>query len=277
MSKEYHQSVYAPPKGAADLLLIRHGRTEAAREGELFAEKDGHGDPALHPEGERQAILVGERLKDDAISAIYVTKLRRTHQTAAPLAAHLGLTPVEDPDLHEVHLGHWDRGEYRIRAAEGAPEFMRAAELQEWGEIPGAETTEALHARVRRSLWGYASDEALDNEALIREQYRGIRPAPGYPACPDHTEKRTLFDLLDAPEHTGVTLTESCAMWPASAVSGLYFAHPEAAYFGIGRIGPDQVADYAERKGMKIAEVEAWLQPSLSYTPDKSSADRKIA
>lgn len=167
MSKEYHQSVYAPPKGAADLLLIRHGRTEAAREGELFAEKDGHGDPALHPEGERQAILVGERLKDDAISAIYVTKLRRTHQTAAPLAAHLGLTPVEDPDLHEVHLGHWDRGEYRIRAAEGAPEFMRAAELQEWGEIPGAETTEALHARVRRGLLRIAAAHPDERVAVV--------------------------------------------------------------------------------------------------------------
>ncbi|QFT92087.1 Methionine synthase [Roseovarius sp. THAF9] len=149
--------------------------------------------------------------------------------------------------------------------------------VQALGDRIAEAFAEALHARVRRSLWGYAADETLDNEALIREQYRGIRPAPGYPANPDHTEKRTLFDLLDAPEHTGVTLTESCAMWPASAVSGLYFAHPDSAYFGIGRIGPDQVADYAERKGMKIAEVEAWLQPSLSYTPDKSSADRKIA
>jgi 5-methyltetrahydrofolate--homocysteine methyltransferase len=130
---------------------------------------------------------------------------------------------------------------------------------------------------VRRSLWGYAPDERLDNAALIREQYRGIRPAPGYPACPDHTEKHTLFDLLDAPAHTGVNLTESCAMWPAAAVSGLYFAHPEARYFGIGRIGPDQVSDYAARKGMEIAEVEAWLAPSLAYRPDKSSADRKIA
>ncbi len=149
--------------------------------------------------------------------------------------------------------------------------------VQALGDRIAEAFAEALHARVRRSLWGYAADETLDNEALIREQYRGIRPAPGYPANPDHTEKRTLFDLLDSPKHTGVTLTESCAMWPASAVSGLYFAHPDSAYFGIGRIGPDQVADYAERKGMEIAEVEAWLQPSLAYTPDKSSADRKIA
>jgi 5-methyltetrahydrofolate--homocysteine methyltransferase len=126
---------------------------------------------------------------------------------------------------------------------------------------------EAMHARVRREIWGYAPDEALTNEQLIREDYRGIRPAPGYPACPDHTEKRTLFDLLDAPRTTGLTLTESCAMWPAAAVSGLYFAHPDAAYFGVGRIGRDQVEDYAARKGMALAEAEAWLAPNLAYTP----------
>ncbi|WP_397544381.1 methionine synthase [Roseovarius salis] len=146
--------------------------------------------------------------------------------------------------------------------------------VQALGDRLAEAFAEALHARVRRSLWGYAPDEALDNAALIREQYRGIRPAPGYPACPDHTEKRTLFDLLDATAHTGVRLTESCAMWPAAAVSGLYFAHPDAAYFGIGRIGPDQVADYAERKGMNIAEVEAWLAPSLAYRPDKPAQRR---
>lgn len=149
--------------------------------------------------------------------------------------------------------------------------------VQALGDRLAEAFAEALHARVRRSLWGYAPGEELDNTGLIREQYRGIRPAPGYPACPDHTEKRTLFDLLDAPAHTGLELTDSCAMWPASAVSGFYFSHPEARYFGIGRIGPDQVSDYAARKGMEIAEVESWLAPSLAYRPDKSSADRKIA
>ena len=152
MTREYHQTTYSPPAGAADLLLVRHGRTEAARPGQSFPLVDGHGDPALHPEGERQAVLVGERLKSDPLAAIYVTKLRRTHQTAAPLAAHLGMSPVVDPDLHEVHLGDWDGGEYRIKAAEGAPEFERAGRLQEWGEIPGAETTAGLHGRVRRGL-----------------------------------------------------------------------------------------------------------------------------
>lgn len=146
--------------------------------------------------------------------------------------------------------------------------------VQALGDRLAEAFAEALHARVRKSLWAYAPDEALDNEALIREKYRGIRPAPGYPANPDHTEKRTLFDLLDAPTHTGLRLTESCAMWPAAAVSGLYFAHPDSAYFGIGRIGPDQVADYAQRKGMEIAEVERWLAPNLGYTPDRGAATR---
>lgn len=152
MAQEYRQHVYSPPPGAADLFLIRHGESEAARPGTSFPLKDGHGDPALHPVGERQALAVGERLKAVPLDALYVTTLRRTHQTAAPLAAHQGLTPIVEPDLREVFLGDWDGGEYRIRAAEGHPAFQRALEFQEWGEIPGAETTSALHARVRRAL-----------------------------------------------------------------------------------------------------------------------------
>ena len=109
---------------------------------------------------------------------------------------------------------------------------------------------ERLHERVRREFWGYARTESLDNLALIRESYQGIRPAPGYPACPDHTEKRTLFELLDAERRTGISLTETFAMTPSAAVSGYYFWHPDARYFGVGRIGRDQVEDYAARKGM---------------------------
>ncbi len=124
---------------------------------------------------------------------------------------------------------------------------------------------ERLHEKVRRELWGYAPNEQLDNQALIREQYQGIRPAPGYPACPDHTEKRTLFDLLDAEKLSGVELTESYAMHPASAVAGWYFSHPEAKYFGVGKIEQDQVEEYAERKGVHVREAERWLAPILNY------------
>ena len=128
---------------------------------------------------------------------------------------------------------------------------------------------EALHAKVRRELWGYAPGETLSNEQLIAEDYAGIRPAPGYPAQPDHTEKRALFKLLDAEKATGLKLTESCAMWPAAAVSGLYFSHPESRYFGVGKIGRDQVQDYAARKGWSMDEAERWLGPILNYDPKR--------
>ncbi|HYA37536.1 MAG TPA: methionine synthase [Candidatus Methylomirabilis sp.] len=126
---------------------------------------------------------------------------------------------------------------------------------------------ERLHQRVRKEFWGYAAGEKLDNEALIQEQYRGIRPAPGYPACPDHTEKALLFDLIDATRNTGVRLTESFAMWPAAAVSGFYFSHPESKYFAVGSLGKDQIENYARRKGMDVATVERWLSPNLGYEP----------
>ena len=124
---------------------------------------------------------------------------------------------------------------------------------------------EVMHKRVREEYWAYAQPEALDSEALIREEYRGIRPAPGYPACPDHTEKETLFRLLDAPRTTSITLTESFAMLPAASVSGYYFSHPQSSYFGIGRIDRDQVADYAQRKGLDLQTAERWLAPNLAY------------
>ncbi len=124
---------------------------------------------------------------------------------------------------------------------------------------------ELMHRRVRREFWGYAPDEALDNDALIREKYQGIRPAPGYPACPDHTEKATLFELLEATKHTGITLTESYAMFPTAAVSGWYFSHPEARYFGIPKVDQDQIHSYAVRKGMPVPEVEKWLGAYLGY------------
>ena len=122
---------------------------------------------------------------------------------------------------------------------------------------------EYMHERVRKDYWGFAPEETLDNEALIRESYQGIRPAPGYPACPEHTEKGLLWDLLDVENNIGMELTSSYAMWPGAAVSGFYFAHPDSKYFAVAKIDHDQVTDYAERKGMTQQEAERWLSPNL--------------
>jgi 5-methyltetrahydrofolate--homocysteine methyltransferase len=131
---------------------------------------------------------------------------------------------------------------------------------------------ERMHERVRREFWGYAAQERLDAAGLIDEKYRGIRPAPGYPACPDHTEKATLWQLLDAQRSAGIRLTESYAMFPTAAVSGVYFSHPQAHYFGVGQIDRDQVASYAQRKGWTLADAERWLAPNLGYEPDAGDA-----
>jgi len=136
---------------------------------------------------------------------------------------------------------------------------------------------ELMHRRVRREFWGYAADETLDTEAIIREEYRGIRPAPGYPACPEHTEKRTLWELLDAEANAGIALTESCAMSPGAAVSGYYFSHPESRYFGVSDIGRDQAQDYAERKGWTLQEAEKWLSPNLVYDPEEPGGNGLMA
>ena len=125
--------------------------------------------------------------------------------------------------------------------------------------------TEYMHHKVRTAYWGYSPHESIDNEGLIQEQYQGIRPAPGYPACPDHTHKETLFKLLNATENIGVSLTESLAMYPAASVSGLYFSHPQSKYFGLGKIQKDQITSLAQRKGTSVEVEEKWLAPNLAY------------
>ncbi len=125
---------------------------------------------------------------------------------------------------------------------------------------------EWLHQQVRQNEWGYAAAEELDNDALIREEYQGIRPALGYPASPDHTEKDTLWQLLEVEQNIGLRLTESKAMVPTAAVSGLYLSHPDSRYFAVGKLDKDQIQDYAQRKGLSLAEVERWLEPNLGYT-----------
>ena len=155
--------------------------------------------------------------------------------------------------------------EVRAKTFEDAHDDYNAILVKALGDRFAEAFAERMHEKVRTELWGYADEEVLSNEQLISEEYQGIRPAPGYPACPDHTEKPLLWQVLEAESKTGVILTESCAMYPASSVSGLYFAHPEARYFGVGKIEQDQVADYAERKGMALKEAERWLASSLNY------------
>ena len=135
---------------------------------------------------------------------------------------------------------------------------------------------ELMHKKVRTEYWGYSKDEDLDNESLIREKYQGVRPAPGYPGCPDHTEKITLFELLNCEEQTGIMLTENLAMYPASSVSGMYYSHPDSKYFGLGKIGRDQVVDIARRKNMPLQELERWLGPNLNYEPGEVEAQKEI-
>ncbi len=125
-----------------------------------------------------------------------------------------------------------------------------------------------MHQRVRTEFWGYAAGEALDAEALIGEKYRGIRPAPGYPACPEHSEKSTLFAMLDAPGNAGMSITDHFAMLPAASVSGWYFSHPRSQYFVVGRVSKEQVADYARRKGVSLQQAERWLASNLDYDPE---------
>ena len=158
--------------------------------------------------------------------------------------------------------------EQKLREFEQDHDDYRAIMLKALADRLAEALAERLHQRVRKEFWGYQAEEDLDNDALIAGKYRGIRPAPGYPACPDHTEKPVIWDLLRVEENTGIRLTENYAMHPAAAVSGLYFSHPAARYFGLGKINRDQVADYAVRKGMELRQAERWLSPNLGYDPD---------
>ena len=160
-------------------------------------------------------------------------------------------------------------GDELVRRFEQEHDDYNAIMVQALGDRLSEAFAELMHARVRKEFWGYAADEDLNNEALIREEYHGIRPAPGYPACPEHTEKGILWDLLDAEKNSGIKLTESYAMSPGSAVSGFYFSHPASRYFGVGQIGREQASDYASRKGMSLEEAEKWLAPNLTYDPER--------
>ena len=161
---------------------------------------------------------------------------------------------------------------HTARTAEAAHDDYSSIMLKALADRLAEALAERMHARVRRELWGYAPHEELDGDALIRDEYVGIRPAPGYPACPDHTEKATLWRMLEPERAAGISLTESYAMFPTAAVSGFYFSHPKAHYFAVGKIDRDQVVSYAKRKGVSVSEMERWLAPNLGYDPDEERA-----
>ena len=159
-----------------------------------------------------------------------------------------------------------------VDAAQADHDDYRAILLKAVADRLAEAFAEYLHEQVRRDVWAYETGPAHDNDALIAEAYRGIRPAPGYPAQPDHTEKETIWRLLDVEEATGITLTEHLAMHPAASVCGLIFSHPEAAYFNVGQIPADQIHDYGRRKGRTVADMERWLQSRLAYEPGAANA-----
>ena len=219
--------------------------------------------------------LFADESRSGVLAVIHTLRQQMARDSSRRARANLALADFIAPK--ESGVPDW-LGGFAVTTGHGLDEVVAAFEKQhdDYASIMAkaladrlAEAfAERLHERVRKEFWGYALDEKLSNEALIAEKYQGIRPAPGYPACPDHTEKRTLFDLLHAEDNTGIKLTESFAMTPAAAVSGFYFSHPEARYFGLGRIHRDQVADYARRKGMNLKECERWLAANLAYDPD---------
>jgi 5-methyltetrahydrofolate--homocysteine methyltransferase len=183
----------------------------------------------------------------------------KPHQSLADFVAHKGTSDWIGAFAVTAGIGI----EKKLAEFDAAHDDYHAIMLKSLADRLAEACAEWLHREVRTNYWGYAADEALDNDALIREQYRGIRPAPGYPACPDHTTKGDLFKLLDAPANTDMGLTESFAMTPAASVSGFYFAHPQAQYFAVSKIGRDQLEDWAQRTGMSVAEAERWLAPIL--------------
>jgi 5-methyltetrahydrofolate--homocysteine methyltransferase len=194
------------------------------------------------------------------------------HQPGIPHRSLADFVAPKDTGLHD-YVGAFAvtaglGAEAKVKEFKAALDDYSAIMVEALADRLAEAFAERLHERVRTEFWGYAPDEELDNAALIKEQYAGIRPAPGYPACPEHTEKRSIWQLLDVEANAGIELTESMAMWPGAAVSGLYFSHPQSQYFVLGRVGRDQVQDYARRKGWTVAEAERWLSPNLGYRTD---------
>jgi 5-methyltetrahydrofolate--homocysteine methyltransferase len=220
-------------------------------------------------QGDDDVLVFGDTERKSPIATLHTLRQQMSRDSAKPnLALADFIAPSGGADYigaFVVTAGHGE--EEHIKRFEADKDDYSAILLRALADRLAEAFAERLHERVRREFWAYAPDENLTSEQLVAESYRGIRPAPGYPAQPEHTEKGTLFKLLDAEARAGVKLTESFAMWPGSSVSGFYFSHPESRYFGVGKIEKDQVEDYANRKGWVVAEAERWLAPILNYNP----------
>ncbi|MCY4154428.1 MAG: methionine synthase [Gammaproteobacteria bacterium] len=259
---EEARKLYADACAMLDLIINEQWFCARAVCGLFPANSSGHDDIEVYADPNRQGLLaVLHSLRQQtqkpsgqpnfALADFIAPKQsgKCDHIGAFAVAAGFGM----EQKLHEFEQDHDDYRAIMLKAL--ADRFAEAL-------------AERLHQRARTEFWGYAAPERLDNKALIAEKYRGIRPAPGYPACPDHTEKPTLWELLKVEQNTGIILTDNYAMHPAAAVCGLYFSHPAARYFGLGKINRDQVADYALRKGLELRQAERWLGPNLGYDPD---------
>jgi 5-methyltetrahydrofolate--homocysteine methyltransferase len=217
--------------------------------------------------------VYADELREEVLKEFHFLRQQRTKPPGRPNRSLADFVAPKETGLEDY------MGFFAVTAGLGADEVSQrfrdehddynAIMVQALADRLSEAFAELMHTRVRKEFWGYAADENLSNEAVIKEEYRGIRPAPGYPACPEHTEKGILWDLLDAEKNSGIKLTESYAMYPPSAVSGFYFSHPDSRYFGVAEIGRDQASDYAERKGMALEEAEKWLAPNLAYDPEQ--------
>jgi len=226
------------------------------------------------PDNVDDILVYGDKARKFPIATLHTLRQQMAREQGRPnLALSDFIAPVGTEDYIGGFVVTAGLGEDKhIKKFEAAKDDYSAILLRALADRLAEAFAERMHELVRRNYWGYAAEEKFSNEELIKEAYTGIRPAPGYPAQPEHSEKATLFKLLDATDKIGVKLTESYAMWPGSSVSGFYYAHPESRYFGVGKIERDQVEDYARRKGWSLAEAERWLAPLLNYNPRESNA-----
>ena len=221
------------------------------------------------PKNVDDILVYGDEARESPVETLHTLRQQMTREKGRPnMALSDFIAPPGTPDYIGGFVVTAGIGEEpHIKAYKDAKDDYSAILLSALADRLAEAFAERMHEKVRKEYWGYASDEKFTNDDLIKESYQGIRPAPGYPAQPEHSEKATLFKLLDATDKIGVELTESYAMWPGSSVSGFYYAHPESRYFGVGKIERDQVEDYSARKGWDMATAERWLAPLLGYNP----------